>query len=503
MVMIRASQIRSYFCSGWAFFLPYLAAYTVYALNQWPVVRGETGGLALPTLFEVYRALHVIHLLLVGVTLWSLSTKPAESPGDKNPHSESGNGVDRDNGASPSLVPWICLGLVFCLPGLYLEWPSDPWEHLRRINEWAGITVVGDHSTWQKSSYLLAYSLTAEQGSNAASLAGLRFYVAGMCLLLCWQFFLLSRAVGLSSRSSMLFVILGALAFGNSSFSFYRYYGLSSTILAQIAVVALVRHIVAELRSRQTDKISTIAPPSLASIWSRGPAILLLLALIAMNHLQGVGIAALAVFSGICWFLSLRVPRLTLALAATLVVAGTFSLLALPRHPDVDSIYHSRGLVTQWYGLFSLNPESPVFRMGIQVMGPLGVVNFLAGLVLMYRRHLVGFLTCIPSLVMSCPLFTLPILNFLAARGHVDELSAIHRFHFAEPIGMALLILTGMAWRRFKPLWESTRQPGKGVSLFRTRGRLQFDPVLYHRICRGFSFRRIEPIIYLPWLRRS
>ena len=39
----------------------------------------------------------------------------------------------------------------------------------------------------------------------------------------------------------MLFVVLQTVLFGNNIFGFYRYYGISSSIFAQIGAVALVR----------------------------------------------------------------------------------------------------------------------------------------------------------------------------------------------------------------------------------------------------------------------
>ena len=55
-------------------------------------------------------------------------------------------------------MPWLCLGLLFYIPGVYLEFPADPWHHFTKINEWSWVQTVTAHSTWKKSSYFLAYS---------------------------------------------------------------------------------------------------------------------------------------------------------------------------------------------------------------------------------------------------------------------------------------------------------------------------------------------------------
>ncbi len=140
-------------------------------------------------------------------------------------------------------LPRLLLGLILYIPGTYLEWPSDPWEHLRRINEWHVCQMVGDHSTWIKSSYFLAYSLLG-RAFSLRQLFWLDFYYTGICLLLCWQYYRLATQAVRTRRTShsLVFVILQALLFGvNDIFSFYRYYGISSSVYAQLGAVALTR----------------------------------------------------------------------------------------------------------------------------------------------------------------------------------------------------------------------------------------------------------------------
>ena len=121
------------------------------------------------------------------------------------------------------------MALIFFIPGVYLEFPSDPWEHFRRINAWSAATTVGDHSTWFKFSYFFAYSLVGRVSANQ-QFYWLNVYYTAVCLLLCWQYFRLALAAGLTKEASFIFVLLQSLLFGNSTFSFYRYYGIASTI---------------------------------------------------------------------------------------------------------------------------------------------------------------------------------------------------------------------------------------------------------------------------------
>lgn len=57
--------LRAYFRSGWAFLIPYLAAYLLYAWLKWPVNPVAGGQWAvIPCLLHVYWALHAVHLVL-------------------------------------------------------------------------------------------------------------------------------------------------------------------------------------------------------------------------------------------------------------------------------------------------------------------------------------------------------------------------------------------------------------------------------------------------------
>ena len=292
-----SARLRAYFRSGWAFLIPYLAAYLLYYVLKWPVNPAAAGVKVrvasesrtwVPCLLHVYWFLHAVNLVLAAIALrawW----KEKHRFGDATPPSRSDS--DGDEGvAAPShdseptvstaskldtpaargaiasqqappasgfsfsafqlsafrdaiqrLAPWFLLGLLFWIPGVYLEYPADPWEHYRRINEWSWLHTVGEHSAWTKSSYFLAYSLVGHIAPPIRQLFWLDFYYTGVCLLLCWQFYRLSRAVGLGERASMLFVVLQTVLFGNNIFGFYRYYGISSSIFAQIGAVALVR----------------------------------------------------------------------------------------------------------------------------------------------------------------------------------------------------------------------------------------------------------------------
>ncbi len=468
-------MLKTYFRSGWAFFIPYLAAYLLYAWLKWPVnpvvegagSREQGAGGWVPSLLHVYWVLHAVHIVLgaIAMRFWLRQTFLHHSP----------------LSLLLKAAPWICLALIFLIPGIYLEWPSDPWEHLRRINEWRILDQVTAHSSWKKSSYFLPYSLT-QHVTGLTQLSWLNFYYTAVCLLLSWQYYRLARAVGLSERASFVFVLLNALTFGNNIFSFYRYYGLSSSILAQIGAVALTR-IVLDVASRGTklnpdlgheeaQKIAKKIPgkaavpspleePALSlstvSLSNRSKgyspltacypllrlagAALLLLPLIAFNHIQGIGIAGLGILAVIVWRL-IEWRRSTVFWLGTAAVAASIAVvLWFPRHPALDEIYRPHGWLTGWYGFNFYSPSSPAFERSLQILGSLGILNLILAVLLVLRRnHVVGWLTLLPIVVLACPSFAIPFAQVLSSQGSpVDGILIFHRMLFFCGASLAMV----------------------------------------------------------------
>jgi len=240
--MIRA--LRRYFASGWAFLIPYQLAYLLYYWRQWPSNPGtETAAkTAIPSLLVVYWAMHTLHIGLALVA----SASPKREEGMVKSENVEPAPPPRMRGSPSlftlhsSLFPWIALALLFYIPGVYLEFPSDPWEHLRRINEWKAHEVVHWHAAGYKSLYFFAYSLVGWIRASS-QMPALNFYYTGMCLLLSWQYYLLARAAGLPKRWAQGFVLLHLLIAGNVSFSFFRYYGIASTAFSQLGAIILIR----------------------------------------------------------------------------------------------------------------------------------------------------------------------------------------------------------------------------------------------------------------------
>jgi len=449
------------------------------------------------------------------------------------------------------IAPWFLLALVFYIPGVYLEWPADPWDHYARINEWSWLHTVGEHSGWAKSSYFLAYSFLGQISPPTRQLFWLDFYYTGCCLLLCWQYYRLARVVGLGERASMLFVILQAVLFGNNIFGFYRYYGISSSIFAQIGAVALTRvaieyasqkfqvprlkfqgtgaspsvtslntedaestesagilghekaqdntkalvpffaRLCAFLRQKQSAQppaqlasessaISVLKSGSVGSLGLDTPAAhgavaaeqaptvscfppsafrfssdlpspvscllraaacaALLAALIAFNHVQGLGIAGLGLLAVAIWRLIDWKRSMVWWLAAGALVLSVIAILWFPRDPALAGYVHD-GWLTSWYGFNLFAFRLPVGDRTLQIVGVLGLVNLAAGLLLLRRNSLVGWLTLTPLLALCLPFIAIPFAGALARHGDLINIITFQRMLFAIPSGLAIVAL--------------------------------------------------------------
>lgn len=470
-----ATALRLYFRSGWAFLLPYLAMYLLYACLRWPVnsftgreaanaIGEDNGGVLgtlawIPCLLHVYWFLHLSHFVLGALVLrrWWRSSKEAEMLHGTASHLDliARSSIPSGTGVRPLLarlwpmLPWACLALVFWIPGFYLEWPADPWEHLHRINEWQFADQVAAHSGWKKSSYFLPYSL-ASHATGLAQLHWLNVYYAGICMLLSWQYYRLARTIGLGARSSLILVLLQTLLMGNNLFSFHRYYGLSSSIFAQLGAVAVTRIALEGLRPKRDESgaRSSIFHPGIAALASA----LAVFPLIAFNHIQGLGIAGLGVASVVIW----RLIEWRRSMIGWLAVAGLALSAAVvwwwPRHPSFDAICRQQGWLNAWYGFNFFSSSSPAFRPTLAILGGFGMLNLAASILLLRSRHTAAWLTLIPVVLLSLPAIAVPTANILAASPALPDggyLVTFSRMLLSIPTGMAIVACLERAfeWR--------------------------------------------------------
>lgn len=408
---------RVYFRSGWAFLIPYLAIFIIYRWQEWPANSSSSS--VIPSLLHVFWVLHIVHVLLFGFTL--LLWQPASSTPDSK--------FRQYFNQLWLILPWLGLGLLFYIPGIYLEWPTDPWEHLQRITEWSTHQTVHDHSAGYKSLYFLIYSIVG--GHFASSqIYWLTGYTTLLCLLLAWQYYRLALSISLEIRWAFFFAILATVGSGSSCFSFSRYYALATSIIAQIGMVAMTRF---------AFELTKVPALDLSNIIRHSAVCVILLGLIAANHVQGLGMVILNAVSLGAWYLHNCRRTTVWWIYGALILTNAAVLIGWPRYPLLDEIYLPQGWLNVIGGFNFYTWRSPASERTIQILGCLGILNIFAAVLLLRRNHVIGWLTLGPLLWLSMPIVALPFSNMLASKG-VDQIVAFHRMFFAIPAGLAFII---------------------------------------------------------------
>ena len=381
------------FADGWGFFVPYALLYLV-ALGL-----GLTNG-RLRALFWF------MHLATAGLLVLY---------GGSRLRSHGGLRVLW----SPGFVFWVALAAVFLLPGAYLEFPGDPWEHLRRLNAWPVDDLVRSSPFAHRFAYFWGFSLLSAVDFVHRRLI-LDLLSAFWQMLLAFQVFRLARRLGFSPLWSRLQVI-GVLAFfGNGEFSFFRYYALSSTPLAHIAYLAAAIAFLDYLERRGGRSLVTFT---------------LCLVLIVIDHVQEL--LLLAVFAATAFLLHVHTrasPGLRRALVVTggLVflaglVAGRFVML-YPATFGVDPYAFFYPFVSRFASFRLWDPSLDYFR----TLGLAGLAALLLAAVFHRRHPLVAALTFAPVVLLSFPPFAL-------ALAHASSIRSSYRLLFLLPASFMLI----------------------------------------------------------------
>lgn len=393
--------LHRYFRSGWGFLIPYVGCYALYGWFGWPV-DGRAVSMVL-----VFGLLHLLHIALafmafthhVRVRGWAHTAR--------------------------AMAPWAALGLFLLLPGVYLEYPSDAWEHLRRIHAWEHVATVGAHPEPAKMAYFFIHSLLTWIPTEFHNW-GLTAYVTSAGIALGWIFYRLGRSLGLDRNIALLAVLLQALLAGNNTFSFLRYYGLSSTPWAHLAGLAIVGVVVRALRMRTWGAETRLL--DLASVGT-------LLAVISLNHKQGLAIAGLAIICAVAGKIATLGRTGILVLVAATLGSGIGVFYFVPEIAAEPLVRD--GWLNSWFGINLLDPSSPAFESALELLGGLGTINVCAGFLLVRRRPILAAMTIGPVLVLLHPAAGWLTATTLATASSAG-VAIYHRLFMAIPAGFAL-----------------------------------------------------------------
>lgn len=282
---------------------------------------------------------------------------------------------------------WGALTALFLIPGVYLEFPADPWEHFRRINSWGTAPTMRAHFQPFRLAYFWGWTLLGS-GPIAWRPAALTLYAALWDLVLAAQFYALARRLGLSRAWAMAQVVGTVFFFGLWAWSYYRYYALGSQALAfavylRVLVLGLD---IAEGRPRRLPELAV--------------AILLMV----LNHPEEVLLSLVSAVSLTAYAVSLRVgrPRVLAALglvAAAGLAAGPWLLHFAVRNTTAPM--DLRPLMTSW-GAFPLwDPDRAPAVLGL--LGLHGVAGLAAAAVGFRRGGPIPFLTLTPAALLLFP----------------------------------------------------------------------------------------------------
>lgn len=423
-------MLRKYFASGWAFLIPYVIAFLIYYKFKLPLTI--TGPYQLvPSLLHIYWCIHIINLVLAFFAIYSFRRGAASE-------------IPTFSSQLLSVCPWAALALTFYIPGTYLEFPSDPWEHLARITHWADSNTL--QTLYKSFGYSIPYSFLGIDSTYARFLR-LDLYTTGICLILCWQYFRLGVAVGLSNKFSMLFVLIQSVTFGNNTFSFYKYYSLASTIYCQIAAIALIRLFI-EFIDKKTDECQTCENRVLVNKKRLAKFLfsaIFLIIVIVLNHIQGLGIAGLGLLAVGIWSLIKCKRSIIMWLVIGTITLNIATVFWFPRSALVDQLYKPAGLINTWYGFNLFSIHSIAAEKMIQILGLFGIVNLAAGLILIYHNKVAGWLSIIPMIALEQPCIAQPFTKALTLNADINSAWSIilvfSRMFLVIPSGLAIVCL--------------------------------------------------------------
>ncbi len=321
---------------------------------------------------------------------------------------------------------WILLFALFLIPGAYLEYPSDPWEHFRRIYQWQAVNTISDYqpsSVRFKFSYFWAWSFMAHVPIEYRRLA-LAIYAAVIQWVLSIQIYQLSRWLKFDRAFSLIQVVGFWGLFGTNLFSF-RYYALSSTPLSYIAYLKLLQYLLGGLELGIKPLIRT-----------RWPSILALGSLITLNHNQGwlylaISVIALAVFRA-REISSVRTGFLKWAIIGV-ILSWIGGYWAIHQHPEWYA--NSFRDHISFLGTFKVwRIDQPYF----ETLGVHGVVSLLMAFVIVLRsssphRRLIATLSLTPFFILLFPPAVLLIVRTFG------KWAPYYRVLYAIPLSFVLV----------------------------------------------------------------
>jgi hypothetical protein len=393
--------IISYFGSGWLFFIPYLMLYLAFWISNSPV----------SILLKLFYILHALNAVGLGYFIYL-----------KYRHINL-----RD------LFFWAALFSLFFNVGAYLEFPSDPWSHLFRIFQWEHINQIHEANSKYKFAYFFGFSIL-DQLDPINHKFGLNAYHTLWALLTTIQFYKLASTTFNSKPWAKLATACIILMLGNSSFNFFSYYGISSTMLSMIAFLAALNTLVLWQNKKLNYNVFLLSFTLTLGIFNHPQSLLLLLScgtgvlfhfIIAkhgwLSFFKGIGIGSLT--TSILFYLIIQLP-----------ICDDFNKLLSPYKLSGEWFYIWGG-----FKLFSFNPEiNNAPGRFMQILGWYGIFNCFASIYLIKKNHIIGWISLSPILFLLYPPFA-QTLAFILLEYKV--LIVFQRILLGIPLSFSIILI--------------------------------------------------------------
>ncbi len=371
------------FSNGYFFLVPYLLLYLYF--KQF---HGETYLLRIR-----FISLHFCNILLFSYYLYKVFSKKRI--------------ID--------FLFWTAVILLFFIPGAYLEFPSDAWEHFRRIFTWQSSIFVDDNPVNYKFTYFWGWTLMS-QVEPLYRRTALNIYSAFWQFLLAYQFYLFALRIGFSESWAKVQVVGTICLFGTNVFSFYRYYALSSTPLAYIAYLQSLIVLLDIWEGKRKQAI----------------ALIFLMPLIYYNHYQELLFFIISTIAILTSKLYEKVGRRTrkkivYAIIAILILSYTFGAFLIQNFKYYADLlnhlwqlylhdYFQEKSIQNWeldpnywskWGILRIwDINLPYF----QTLGVCGFITIIFSLIFWKKYNLLSNITLIPIILLLFQPFTLFII---------------------------------------------------------------------------------------------
>lgn len=398
--MLIKFKVIEYFKSGWMFLLPYIFLYLL----------GWAFNIPKDSILTIYEILHIFHFF--GYCYLFFAAFSLKEYKD--------------------LLFWFTVTLIFLIPGVYLEYPSDVLEHVRRIFQWQHIEFICNGVSHYKFSYFWTYSLiNLTENINYKKI--LDIYYAFISLILAFQFYKLGKLTIKSDLWTKVSLFIIIITYGNSSFSFFRYYALSSTMLCLVGVLVLLNALISYGPEYRKKSIIYMFLGFIIAVSNHPQSILLIIPLFLSFYFHSICLKK-GILKGIYYIFKLG----TLFFLITLL--GYKTIPNNEFHQTIERITDTNNWLYSWGGfkILSTNLDFTGPKRFLQILGLLGVLNLIFAILLLRKNEIIAWISITPVLLLLYPPFSIPLAYILEK---YNSIIVYHRILLIIPPGFCIVVL--------------------------------------------------------------